>query len=573
MGTTKRKRKGFRIMPVFMVLAVLAAGLFLVKRYAPTRTVIPLTEVYPVSEGEVLVVMQDAVMEQRGICADGIVYLEYQQTVDMLNQRFYWDSHENLMIYTTPLSVIKVKPGESKYVVNKNKKKTEYEILQMRGDKVYLALDFIKQYTELEYQLYEEPGRVVITYQYGQEFLFTTAKKDTPIRNRAGIKSGILTYAKAGSRLQCLDEGAENVNGFLHVITEDGVRGYISARKAEKPFSEILVSEGSFQPETYTHISKDYKINMVWHQVYNQEANEQLIGMMEKTEGVNTISPTWFRITGTEGEISSLASESYVKRAHAMGIEVWALITDVDEAVDMYEILSYTSKREKIEKKLLAQAIQYELDGINIDFETISEEVAPSYLQFIRELGIKCRKNDIVLSIDNYVPTEYSAYYDRREQAEAADYIITMAYDEHYSGGGESGSVASIGYVETAIENSLREVPKEQLILGIPFYTRLWKEEAADDGTVSVTAESYGMASSWNKIKEEGVEPSWDEETGQYYGEYERDGAIYKMWLEDEKSIGEKLKRAHDSDIAGTSAWKLGMEKQEVWAVIQKYMN
>lgn len=573
MEITKRRRKGFKIVPVIVIAAVLALALFLIKRYAPSGHMLPLTEFYPVGEGEILVVMQDEVMEQRGICIDDTVYLEYQQTIDVLNQRFYWDSHENLLVYTTALSVIKVKPEEQSYMVNRNKETTDYKILKLDGDKVYIALDFIKLYTNLSYQVYQEPLRVVITYQYGQELLFTKARKNTPVRKKAGVKSDVLTEVEKGSRLQCIDGNAENINGFFHVMTEDGVKGYISVRKAEKPFTEILSGDTDFQPEAYTHIQKEYKINLVWHQVYNQDANNQLSGLMEDVEGVNTVAPTWFRITGEEGDIISLASEAYTAKAHSMGLEVWALITDVDEDVDMYEVLSYTSKREKIEKELLAQAIKYELDGINIDFETISKKTAASYLQFIRELAIKCRKNDIVLSIDNYVPTEYSAYYDRREQAEVADYIITMAYDEHYTGGGESGSVASIGYVETAIKKSLEEVPAQQLLLGIPFYTRLWREETTEDGTITVTAESYGMDSSWNKMQEAGITPAWDSETGQYYGEYESDGAVYKMWLEDGKSIEEKVKKARENNLAGTAAWKLGMENAEVWSVIQKYMN
>lgn len=275
----------------------------------------------------------------------------------------------------------------------------------------------------------------------------------------------------------------------------------------------------------------------------------------------------------TEGSISSIASESYVEKAHSLGIEVWALTTDVDTDIDMHEIFSYTSKREKLEKELLAQAIKYDLDGINLDFERISKDTAASYLQFIREMSIKCRKNDIVLSIDNYVPTEYTAYYDRKEQAAVADYIMTMAYDEHYAGGGESGSVASIGYVDLAIDRSLEEIPAKQLLLGIPFYTRLWKEVTQQDGTLKVTAESYGMVSSWNKMKDVNVTPEWDDETEQYYGEYESDGAVYKMWLEDENSIEKKVERAYENELAGTAAWKLGMEKKEVWSVIQKYMN
>lgn len=572
MEITKRKRKGFILVLMGILAIIIITTVFLVRRYAPSRNRFPLTEFYSVAEGEILVVMQDEVMEQRGIYVDDMVYLEYHQTADVLNQRFYWDSHENLLLYTTPTSVVKVKPGERSYKVNKNKKNTDYEIVKLDGDKVYISIEFIHLYTNLSYQIYQEPMRIVITHQYGKELLFTEAKRKTSIRRRAGIKSDILSTIEEGSRLLCIDDSAENVNGFYHVMTEDGVSGYISVKRAKTPYAEVL-SNDDFKEEKYTHISKDYKINMVWHQVFNQEANNQLSDMLENVEGINTISPTWFRIAGTEGDIMSIANESYVAKAHSLGIEVWALVTDVDEKVDMYEVLSYTSKREKIIKELLSQAIRYDIDGINIDFETVSKEAAGSYLQFIRELSIKCRKNDIVLSIDNYVPEEYSAYYNRKEQAAVADYIMVMAYDEHYAGGGESGSVASIGYVENAIKKSLKEVPAKQLILGIPFYTRLWKEQPLEDGTVSVTAESYGMTSSWNKMKDVNVTPVWDEETGQYYGEYESNGAMYKMWLEDETSIEKKVEKAHSNDLAGISAWKLGMEKKEVWKTIQKYMN
>lgn len=576
MEKTRRKRRGFNFVPIIGIIGfavVLVIIIFLVKRYAPSRHILPLTEFYPVTEGEILVVMQDEVMEQRGIFIEDRVYLEYNQVTACLNKRFYWDYNENLLLYTTPTSVIKVIPGEHNYTVNKNKKKTDYEVVKLNGDKVYLALDFIELYTDLSYKIYDKPDRVVITYKYGQKLLFTETKKKVAVRKKAGIKSDIVSKVAKGSKLQCIDENAESVNGFLHIITEDGVKGYISVKATKTPFEEKMKSNTGFRKEKYSHISKDYKINLVWHQVYNQDANNQLSSLLEKTKGINTICPTWFRILDTEGSISSIASESYVEKAHSLGIEVWALTTDVDTDIDMHEIFSYTSKREKLEKELLAQAIKYDLDGINLDFERISKDTAASYLQFIREMSIKCRKNDIVLSIDNYVPTEYTAYYDRKEQAAVADYIMTMAYDEHYAGGGESGSVASIGYVDLAIDRSLEEIPAKQLLLGIPFYTRLWKEVTQQDGTLKVTAESYGMVSSWNRMKDVNVTPEWDDETEQYYGEYESDGAVYKMWLEDENSIEKKVERAYENELAGTAAWKLGMEKKEVWSVIQKYMN
>ena len=410
--TKKKKRTGFILVICLLLAVFLAAFLLLAKKYAPSRKVLPLTEFYSVEDGEILVVMQDQVMEERGKLIGDRIYLKYEQITDVLNKRFYWDRNENLLIYTTASSVIKAEPGRKTYQINKNSKEADYDIVSLDGDNVYIALDFVRLYTDLSYQVYEEPQRVVITYRYGEELLYTVSKRKTQIRKKAGIKSDVLATVPAGSRLACLDKDGEEINGFIHVITEDGVTGYISSRKAEKPYSTVLESKNGFQEESYSHIRKDGKINMAWHQVFNQDANNQLSSLLEHTEGITTISPTWFRITGENGDITSIASESYVEKAHSMGIEVWALVSDVDEKVDMGNILSYTEKREKIEKELLSQAIRYDIDGINIDFETISKDCAASYLQFIRELSIRCRKNDIVLSIDTYVPTEYSAYYD-----------------------------------------------------------------------------------------------------------------------------------------------------------------
>jgi len=573
MKSTKRKQTEVNIAFGITLIIAVTVAVLLIRRYAPSRTVFPLTDYYPTPEGEAVIVLQDTVLEQHGKFEDGMVYLKAEQVAEHLNQRFYWDSHENLLLYTTADSVIKAEPGKKYYRINKNKEETNYEVIKLDGEDIYIAIDFIKKYTDFAYQVYDEPKRVVITYRYGEELYFTKIKRKVSVRIKAGRKSDIVATVPKGSVLQCLDEEAQEINGFLHVITEDGVQGYISKRKAGEPYKATLVSENEYERTNYSHIQKDGNVSLVWHQVYNQDANAQLSSMLEGVKGVTAISPSWFRLTGTEGEMTSLASESYVKTAHDKGLEVWGMMTDVDEKIDMYELLSYTSKRERIEKQLLSQAIRYDLDGINLDLESITAEAAPSYLQFIRELSIGCRKNDIVLSIDSYVPTSYTAYYNRAEQAAVADYVVVMAYDEHYSGGGESGSVASIGYVQMAIENILKEVPAQQVLMGMPFYTRLWRETTSEDGSIEVKAESYGMKNSWKLVKDRELTPVWNEETAQYYVEYESDGAVCKIWLEDETSIQEKLKKIYKSELAGTAAWKLGLEKDEVWRVIQKYTS
>ena len=205
---------------------------------------------------------------------------------------------------------------------------------------------------------------------------------------------------------------------------------------------------------------------------------------------------------------SDLASTDYVDYCHSQGIDVWALVNNLEnDEADSTEVLTHTSKRKKMANQLIAAAIQYNLDGINLDFEALPQEAGDAYVQFIRELSLKCENNGIILSVDNYVPMEYNRFYNRREQANFADYIIIMGYDEHYAGSDE-GSVASIGFVEEGIANTLQEVPAEQLILGAPFFTRVWAEkpkEATDDVEAAAEGGIAGAPGESNRVVHTGT--------------------------------------------------------------------
>ena len=250
---------------------------------------------------------------------------------------------------------------------------------------------------------------------------------------------------------------------------------WISHRK------QRLCTEGSYE-ENYTSLTRDHKINLAWHQVTSEAANETFEDAVKDAAGVNVISPTWFSITGNEGTISSLASADYVSKAHAKGMEVWGLIDNFNENISTLETLSARTSRAHIIEKLLQEAQRVGLDGINVDFEALTEEEVPHFIQFLRELSITCRTNNLVLSIDNPVP-QYTAFYNRREQGIIGDYVIIMGYDEHTVGSPEAGSVRPFPFVEEGIRLTLEEVPAEKVINGVPFYTRLWTE--ANNGTVS----------------------------------------------------------------------------------------
>lgn len=552
-----------------LIIAVVI-GVSVVNKMTPSNEVMLLTDYYRVDDTEVMIILQDEIYSKSGIMADGTVYIDYDTVVQEFNYRFYWDYNENILTYTTPTEIIQVEAARNKYTVTKSMIKTEvsseYPILKLYGDKVYIALDFVQKYSDIKYRFYVEPNRIVIDYKWG-DYLYTEVTKATQLRSESNIKSPVLVQLPVGEELMYLVKDEAPRKGFAKVMTTDGVIGYVKEKHVKASYYKTIQS--TYQPPEYTSQKRSDKINLVFHQIFNKDASKNLEELISQTKGVNVVSPTWFSITDVSGEISSLASHEYVEKAKVLGLEVWALVDDFNPEVDMYELLSYTSRRENLSNALVEAAIQYKINGINIDFEKIPSKAGEHFIQFIRELSVKCRNNGIVLSVDNFVPAPYNKYYNRQEQGEIVDYIIVMAYDEHYAGSDVAGPVASIGFVKDAIRNTLEEVPKEKTIIAIPFYSRLWKETAEGD----VSSESLAMTPATNVFIDNGVEPEWDEAYGSHYGEFEKDGAIYKMWLEDDKSIEEKMKVIYEANVAGIGAWKLGLEKEEVWNVIIRYIN
>ncbi len=567
----KRKLLTVAGIGIAMLIMIISVIVMVVNRLTPSDEIKPLNEHYSVNDGEVLLFMENYIYEKRGLIFDNTVYVDYETVESAVNHRMYWDAKENVLLYTTPTEVIKASVGEKKYYINKSEVTTEYTIVKSTGDQVYVALPFIKEFSNLEYKEFDNPKRVIFSCNWGKEFLYADAQRVTAIRVEADIKSPILQDVEDGAKLVYTPD-MESKGGFSKVMTEEGVIGYVREKYISESYHEKMTND-YVEPE-YPSIHRNDKINMVWHQVFKKEANDSLLELLESTKGVNVISPTWFTVINNNGDISSLANEKYVERAHNAGIEVWALIADFGDnvSVDMKEVLSYTSKREKLINALISEVIKYNIDGINIDFEKIPSEAGRDFIQFIRELSIKCRGNSIVLSVDNYVPMQHTAFYDREEQGKIVDYVITMAYDEHYAGSKEAGSVSSISYVQNAVDKIAEQVPENKIIMALPFYSRLWKETGTGDN-IELSSEAYSMVKAEKILKDEGAEASWNEEVAQNYAQFEKDGATYRIWLEDEESYKYKLEAVFSKNIAGVAAWKLGLEKAQIWDLIAKYIN
>lgn len=590
--------KNKKLMPVlagilFLILiAVICVIVAIIEKNTPTKEKADVYGYFSIEKegNEAGLVWKDQLLEEKAYVFDGAVYMRYETVCEYLNERIYWDRNENVLLYALPTELVKAEVGSKDYYQGKNKNSMETVIVKTEGDVTYIALDFVQLFTNMEYEYYEEPSRVVIeadTRTINSAAVKkinskSKAEKYCVVREKADIKSPILKDLENEEELEVVEQGKK----WSRVRTKDGYIGYILNKYVTTAEEKMLSRE--FHAPEYTNIRKDYTVNMAWHQVTNSKANDNLLTTIANTKGLTTISPTWFALVDNEGSVSSIATQSYVNYAHQLGLEVWGLVADFNNdriPIDVNTLLSYTSKREKIINQLIAAAIENNLDGINVDFELISQEGAPHFLEFIRELSIKCRNNGLVLSIDNYVPTESSMYYNRAEEGAIADYIIIMGYDEHYGGSEEAGSVASLGFVKTGVERTLEEVPAEKVILAVPFFTRLWSETPKTEEEIAAASDTeefvpynlsssiYSMAKSETFLASKGLTPEWSEESGQNYVEYVENEVTYKMWVEDEKSIEEKLKVMKENGLAGVSAWKLGLEKNSIWDTILKYVN
>lgn len=557
------------IVLIIVVIAV-SAGIKLAEKYSYSKERANLEEYFGIaSADEVPIILQDELIEESARLLDGVYYLDLATVHKYFNDRFYEDKNEGLLLYTLPEDTVRVVIGSADYTTGEGTASEEYTIARYEagaeGDVLYVAVDYVKKYANFSYEVFAEPNRMQVYTEWKER---TTAQitKDTAVRYQGGVKSPVLKDMKAGDEVIVL----ETMENWSKVKTSDAFIGYVENKRLGNHNTESLIPVADYTEPEYTNISKPYKINLTWHVVAGTAGNDTLGAALEGTKGINTISPTWFALTDNEGNFSSFATKDYVTKAHDRGIEVWGLIDNFTnkDAVNTYEVLSYTSKRAYLIENLIEEALEYDLDGINVDFEEISQDAGEHFIQFIRELSVACRTNGIVLSVDNYVPTGYTDHYDRGEQGVFADYVVIMGYDEHYSGSPEAGSVASIGFVEEGIKKTVDQVPPEKVINAVPFYTRIWETNGA-----KLTAQAVGMELAEEFVANHKIETRWDEVTCQNYGEIQEGDSFYQVWLEDEQSIEVKLNIMQKYNIAGVASWRLGFEKASIWDVIGNYMN
>lgn len=560
----QQKKKAAPVLVVLILIVLVgAAGVvsFLINRYKPGTEYMAGNEYFNLTdENSVALIQNGELLEEQAVLIGGEPYAAYTYVESQLNSCFYWDEETKGILLTTSGGVQTLLPGDAAVAKTPG---GQPAVQQESDGTVYISLDVVKEYTDLDYAYYSDPNRVVIRNEWDGVEQATVQSDTAQVRQKGGIKSLILADVQKGDTLLYL----ENLDNWCKVMTADGYTGYIQTEDISEPEA---IEARTAKKDSYERITRDHKINLVWHQSTSTESNDAMAEMTAEMTGVNVISPTWFSVTDETGTISSLASADYVKLAHEAGREVWGLIDNFNEAFDETTDLAYASVRSRIIEQLLAEAASCGMDGINVDFENLKEAGIPHYLQFLRELTSAAHAQNLVVSVDTPVPQAYTMYYQRGEQARFVDYMIVMAYDEHFAGSEEAGSVSSLPFVQQAVEEMTRVMPADQVICGIPFYTRVWTENF---GQSAITSEVLGMDGAKNYAKENQMTETWDASLGQNVATVETSDARYTIWMEDEQSMEEKLKVIQSADLAGVAEWKLGFECADVWSLISEYIE
>lgn len=555
------KDKRFIIMLVILVVLIVAGIILYNVRYSPTSETMTLEEYYEVADGETAIIIDGELISKTDGTALGLVrnnkpYVQAELINDSIKDVYAYDEVGHTVCYTTKEGTYKANAGSKGYTFNGQSVNKDYVPFIEEAGRAYISLAFIKDSNGTDYTFNENPARTAI-YTAGKERTTATVRKDTPMRRFGGNRSKILSTAKEDEEVTIVD----NYGSWSQILTEEGVlgcveNGYLKDKETNNN------KTGAAQEELNHNLMKE-KIRMGWHQIFNNTANDQVSSVVSVAEGMNVISPTWIQIKDNKGSINDMSSASYVQFCHDKNIKVWSLVSNIEKDVDEGSLFKVAQNRENLINNIINSVTAVGADGINVDMESVGDANVDGYVEFIKELALKCKEKGLVLSVDNY--NTDSANYKVGIQSRYADYIVLFGYDETWTGSPTAGSNNSMGFVKEGVEDMLDEgVDKNQLILAIPFYTRLWTQTGQN-----VTSETVSLKDTPDLLAKNNATPTWIKENKENYAEWQKGDGKCMIWIVDDKSLKERCDYAMSKNIAGISAWKLGYETVDTWKMIK----
>ncbi|MDD3303739.1 MAG: glycosyl hydrolase family 18 protein [Clostridia bacterium] len=488
---------------------------------------------------------------------DGI-YVSVDTIKKLIDENIYYDKVATKIIVTTHDDVVKLKVGEKK--ISKN---FEYSDIQnearLKDNAPYVDINLLKELYHINVEYNEETSTISIDNTETSDI--AVKYNNVNVYEKLDTKSEVLQILNQENKVTVYTESLKH-NRWYKIKTDTGIIGYIAKNNVDVP----TTNDNNTGKNNTENTAKE-KITMFW------QYGSNLTTLGNKIEGVDVVSPTWYELKNSGGDINSEYSKSYFDKAKANGYEIWPIITNgIDSASytadDTSKMLNSEYTREKFIKNLVKLLKEHKVEGINMDFEAMKTDDKDLYTQLIREMAPILRKENIKLSVDMY----FVAYIDRKRVGAASDYIILMGYDQRGAWSSEAGSIAEASWVEKNIESLLNDskVPSDKIILGVPFYTRHWTVKA---GLEKPTTKVYTMQDCLDFIKEYNLTPVWDQDAGQNYAEYTKGNVTYKLWMEDKDSIKRRVETVNKYNLAGITGWRKGLETSDIWNVIKENLK
>jgi spore germination protein YaaH len=560
---------------LFVVLAVgllLALGSFWYAGKWPSNE-----RVAPFDGQKNVIVFQGDVYKKPFAVVSEQILLPFDFIKERIDPNIFWDEASQSVIVTTKNKVMRMESEKLVAYLNRTPVDLQVPVQEIEGVRYVPASPLQKLYP-VQFRHVTKNGVLVVeqsgyTVQQGKVLAADEDRTEPQhLRTGASVKEPIVADVAADTEVDILQEEA----GWYRVQTGEGIVGFlpkeaVSLTKIRQ--TQLPESSEKSQPTAWKPLGG--KIVLAWEHVVNRNPD---ISRIPDMPGLNVISPTWFELKDDKGTIGNKADPAYVKWAHGRGYQVWGLVTNGFNPDWTQAVLKDFHLREKMIVQILQYAHLYDLDGINLDFENVYLEDKQRLVQFVRELTPYLHEQGVTVSMDVTIKSssdQWSRFYDRAALAEVVDYIAVMTYDEHWATSPVAGSVASLPWTEEGLKGVLEEVPHEKLLLGVPFYTRLWQEAKQPDGSVKVTSKALSMMKAEEWINQRKLKPQRDEKSGQLYVSYvdPSDGNTYKMWLEDPESMRKRIALVKKYDLAGVAAWRRGFEKTEIWRSIQQELT
>ena len=488
---------------------------------------------------------------------DGVLYASYFFANEYVSDTIFYDEKEEILTLTNVREVVRLYKDNDNNITFSGVEGS-YPLYENENG-LYVPVSMLEDFFKVVIEKGKDE-RLYIARDKRLENKTGEVNKKTSLRTHPRDKSIVLEEIEKHSIVTIYSHEGD----FARVRSDNGIIGYVPVKN--------LMSETNIPAESALNVQEweinplGEKVRLGWDQITTKSAGDWSSYKYDHTNSLNVISPTWFEFADSNGQLIDRATKEYVDIAHERNLQVWPIMSHNFTKPELTsEILTSTTKREYVINQLIDKSKEYGFDGINIDIENVQSAESPEWVQFMRELYPKLKAEGLVVSVDIYMPSSWSQYYERGKISEVVDYFMVMAYDQHWSGSENPGSVAEIDWTRNGVLKTLEEVPNEKLVMGMPFYTRLWVENSE-----GLSSTPYGMTSAQNLVNDWGVQVIKDEKSGQNYAKLEKEGEVHHIWLEDKESVAKRVEIMQENDLAGYGVWKLGLESNDIWEVLDE---